>query len=90
MQACRCVDNTRETPPCLRACANYHTHLPVIKRSPRQQLLGYQVGDVDDETTLQRGALDVAAKFMNLTEACSGGGGGGGSDADHRRLNTLA
>ena len=32
MQACRCVDNTRETPPCLRACANYHTHLPEIKR----------------------------------------------------------
>ena len=67
MQACRCVDNTRETPPRLRACANYHTHLPVIKRPPRQQLLGYQVGDADDETTLQRGALDVAAKFMKLT-----------------------
>ena len=67
MQACRCVDNTRETPPRLRACANYHTHLPMIKRPPRQQLLGYQVGDADDETTLQRGALDVAAKFMKLT-----------------------
>eukprot|EP00964_Phaeocystis_antarctica_P025003 scaffold14018_cov61-Phaeocystis_antarctica.AAC.1 len=67
MQACRCVDNMRETPPRLRACANYHTHLPVIKRPPRQQLLGYQVGDADDETTLQRGALDVAAKFIKLT-----------------------
>ena len=33
MQACRCVDNTRETPPRLRACANYHTH-------PRPSLAG--------------------------------------------------
>ena len=62
-----CVHNTRATPPRLRACANYHTHLPEIKRPPRQQLLGHQVGDAGDETTLQRGALDVAAKFMKLT-----------------------
>ena len=42
-------------------------HLPLIKRPLREQLLGYQVGDADDETTRQRGALDVAAKFMKLT-----------------------
>ena len=30
-------------------------------------MLGYQVGDADDETARQRGALDVAAKFMKLT-----------------------
>ena len=39
----------------------------MIKRPPREQLLGYQVGDADDETARQRGALDVAAKFMKLT-----------------------
>ena len=91
MQACRCVDNTRETPPRLRACANYHTHLPMIKRPPRQQLLGYQVGDADDETTLQRGALDVAAKFMKLTfrrGVLVRRQHGGSSDGDQRRLRT--
>ena len=62
-----CVHMVQTTLPRLRACANYHTHLPLIKRPLREQLLGYQVGDADDETTLQRGALDVAAKFMKLT-----------------------
>ena len=57
----------RATPPRLRACANYHTHLPEIKRPPRQQLLGHQVGDADDETTLQRGAPDVASMYMRVT-----------------------
>ena len=61
-----CVHNTRATPPRLRACANYHTHLPEIKRL-RQQLLGHQVGDADDETTLQRGAPDAASKYMRST-----------------------
>ena len=51
----------------LRACANYLTHLPKIKRPPRQQLLGHQVGDADDETTLQRGAPDVASMYMRVT-----------------------
>ena len=62
-----CVHNTRATPPRLRACANYHTHLPEIKRPPRQQLLGHQVGDADDETTRQTGAPDVASKYMRVT-----------------------
>ncbi len=62
-----CVHMVQTTLPRLRACANYHTHLPLIKRPPREQLLGYQVGDADDETARQRGALDVAAKFMKLT-----------------------
>eukprot|EP00964_Phaeocystis_antarctica_P131591 scaffold95522_cov54-Phaeocystis_antarctica.AAC.1 len=57
----------RATPPRLRACANYHTNLPEIKRPPRQQLLGHQVGDADDETTFQRGAPDVASKYMRVT-----------------------
>ena len=58
-----CVHMVQTTLPRLRAWANYHTHLPSIKRPPREQLLGYQVGDADDETTPQRGAWDVPANW---------------------------
>ena len=60
-----CVHMVQTTLPRLRAYANYH--LPSIKRPPREQLLGYQVGVANDKTTRQRGALDVAEEFMKLT-----------------------
>ena len=43
--------------------ANYHTRLPSFKRLAIA-LVGYQVGDADDETSRQRGAWDVPANYV--------------------------
>ena len=45
------------------ARANYHTHLPSFKRLAIA-LVGYQVGDADDETSRQRGAWDVPTNYV--------------------------
>ena len=45
------------------ARANYHTRLPSFKRLAIA-LVGYQVGDADDETSRQRGAWDVPANCV--------------------------
>ena len=61
------VNRTQATPPYPRECASSLTHLPSIEHQSRQRLLGLQVGEAHDETTRQRGALDVVAKFENVT-----------------------
>ena len=45
------------------ARANYHTRLPSFKRLAIA-LVGYQVGDADDETSRQRGAWDVPTNYV--------------------------
>ena len=45
------------------ARANYHTRLPSFKRLAIA-VVGYQVGDADDETSRQRGAWDVPANYV--------------------------
>ena len=45
------------------ARASYHTRLPSFKRLAIA-LVGYQVGDADDETSRQRGAWDVPANYV--------------------------
>ena len=45
------------------ARASYHTRLPSFKRLAIA-LVGYQVGDADDETSRQRGAWDVPANCV--------------------------
>jgi hypothetical protein len=44
----------------------YHPHLPSIECPPRPQLLGYQVGDAEDETDRQRGAWNVSANYVKV------------------------
>ena len=44
----------------------YHPHLPSIECPPRPQLLGYQVGDAEDETGRQRGAWNVSANYVKV------------------------
>ena len=49
------------------ACMRYyHPHLPSIECPPRPQLLGYQVGDAEDETDRQRGAWNVSANYVKV------------------------
>ena len=49
------------------ACTRYyHPHLPSIECPPRPQLLGYQVGDAEDETGRQRGAWNVSANYVKV------------------------
>ena len=45
------------------ARASYHTRLPSFKRLAIA-LVGYQVGDADDETSRQRGAWDVPTNYV--------------------------
>ena len=61
------VNRTQATPPYPRECASSLTHLPSIEHQSRQRLLGLRVGEAHDEITRQRVALDVVAKFENVT-----------------------
>ena len=61
------VNTTQATPPYPRGCASSLTHLPSIEHQSRQRLLGLRVGEAHDEITRQRVALDVVAKFENVT-----------------------
>ena len=61
------VNTTQATPPYPRECASSLTHLPSIEHQSRQRLLGLRVGEAHDEITRQRVALDVVAKFENVT-----------------------
>ena len=82
-----CVHNTRATPPRLRACANYHTHLPEIKRR------GSSSSDIRlaMQTTkpLFRGAHRTQLRSTRGQPSGVASSSGGSSDGDHRRaVNT--
>ena len=78
-----CVHNTRATPPRLRACANYHTHLPEIKRR------GSSSSDIRlaMQTTkpLFRGAHRTQLRSTRGQPSGVASSSGGSSDGGHRR-----
>ena len=61
------VNTTQATPLYPRECTSSLTHLPSFEHQSRQRLLGLRVGEAHDEITRQRVALDVVAKFENVT-----------------------
>ena len=63
------------------ARANYHTRLPSFKRLAIA-LVGYQVGDADDETSRQRGAWDVPANYVKVAFNVS-------SSSDHTETTAM-